>query len=396
MRRTVTAVAAVAAVAVLAGGCGKKNDNGSAGSGGGSAASGGASKSSAASMSASPTASGSAGPTASGGPVTGGTGFKVCLVLDTGGVNDKSFNQSAYQGAQNAAKKNPKIKVSYVQSKSGADYQPNLENSAKKGCNEIIATGGLLAKATATAAKKYPKVHFALIDDSLTAPIKGPNVYSMAFRSEQGSYEAGYVAAAISKSHVIGTWGGINVGPQVTAYMDGYQQGAAHYDQKNGTKTTVLGWNGKTGSFLGPPNGFNDPTGGKSLSQTQIQQGADVIFPVAGGSGAGALSAATSAGGKVSVIWVDFPGCTNYPDDCKYIPTSSLKNIPAQVQKYAVDGAAGKIATGIYVGTLKNGGVGIDGFNQWDSKISSKTKSDLTAITKGINDGSIKITVHGG
>lgn len=391
MNRPARALAAAAALALIAAGCGSKPKNDSSNNAdNGSSSSAAPSDSASASGSITPTSASSAGSVA-----PGGKAFKVCLVLDTGGVNDKSFNESAYTGAQKAAKKNPDIKVSYLQSKSDADYTPNLTNSAKKGCDEVVATGGLLGKATAAAAKQFPKTHFALVDDSVTAPVVAPNLYSISFKSEQGSYLAGYVAASISKSGIVGTWGGINVGPQVTAYMDGYQQGAEYYGRQKGKDVTVIGWNGKKGSFLGPPNGFGDPGAGKSLTNTQVQQGADVIFPVAGGSGAGALTAAEAAGGKLSVIWVDFPGCTNYPKDCKYIPTSSLKNISGEVEQYALTGASGKVSTGHFVGTLANKGVGIDGFHDFDGKISAATKKEVTDIATKIGNGSIQVKVNG-
>ncbi len=387
MNRPARAFATVAALAVIATGCGSKPKDDSD--------KGGTKPSDSASATGLPSSGGSSSAEPSAGGGGGGKAFNVCLVLDTGGVADKSFNESAYQGAVNAAKKNPNIKVTYLQSKGSADYTPNLTNSAKKGCNEVVATGGLLADATQKAALAYPKVHFAIVDDSVTAPKKAPNLYTLAFKSEQGGFLAGYVAASVSKSGTIGTWGGINVGPQVTAYMDGYLQGAKYYGKQKKKDINVIGWDGKKGSFIGPPNGFGDPTGGRSLTQTQMQQGADVVFPVAGGSGAGALTAAEAQGGKLKVIWVDFSGCTNYAKDCKYIPTSALKNISGEVEAYATSGAAGKVPTGAYVGTLANKGVGIDAFHDFDSQISADTKTELTEIEKKIGDGSIPIKVNG-
>ncbi len=318
----------------------------------------------------------------------GGDKFKACMVLDVGGVDDKSFNQSAWQGMQDAAKANSDIEVSYVQSQGDADYEPNLNNMVQKKCDVTVAVGGLLATAATKVAKANPDSNFAIIDAG-SGDVK--NLYGITFHNEQGGFLAGYVAASLSKTHKIGTWGGIDVGPPVTGYMDGYQQGAEYWAEKNKTPTKVLGWDGNKGSFA---NSFTDTGAGKTTSEALVQQGADVIFPVAGGAGAGAFDVAQAQGGKVSVIWVDFPGCDYYPDDCKFIPTSALKAIPANVKDYVTKAADGDVLEGTYEGTLDNDGVGIDAFNDFDSKISDETKAGLDQVRKDIIDGTIKITVN--
>jgi basic membrane protein A len=312
----------------------------------------------------------------------GGSKYKACMVLDVGGVDDKSFNQSAWQGMQDAAKANSNIDVSYVQSQGDADYEPNLNNSVQKGCDTTIAVGGLLATAAGKVAKANPDKKFAVID----APSSADNLYGITFHNEQGGFLAGYVAASLSKTGKVGTWGGIDVGPPVTGYMDGFKQGAEYWGKQNGKPMTVLGWDGNKGSFA---NSFTDTGAGKSTSEALVQQGADVIFPVAGG-----FDVAQAQNGKVSVIWVDFPGCTYYPQDCKYIPTSALKAIPQNVKDYVLKAADGKVPTGTYEGTLQNNGVGIDSFHDYDSKISAQTKAGLDQVRKDIESGKIKITVN--
>jgi len=317
----------------------------------------------------------------------GGKKFKACMVLDVGGVDDKSFNQSAWQGMQDAAKADSNIDVSYVQSQGDADYEPNLNNMVSKGCQVTVAVGGLLATAAGKVAKANPDKHFAIID----APSSASNLYGITFHNEQGGFLAGYVAASLSKTGKVGTWGGIDVGPPVTGYMDGYKQGAEYWGKQNNKPMKVLGWDGNKGSFA---NSFGDTGAGKTTTEALVQQGADVIFPVAGGAGAGAFDVAQAQNGKVSVIWVDFPGCTYYPDDCKYIPTSALKAIPQNVKDYVTKAAKGDYLKGTYEGTLQNNGVGIDGFQDFDSKISAKTKSGLDQVRKDIESGKIKITVN--
>ena len=159
--------------------------------------------------------------------------------------------------------------------------------------------------ATDKVAKQNPNAQFAIVDYKSAEP----NVYSMQFDTAQAGYLAGYLAAGYSKSHKIGTYGGLKI-PPVTIFMDGYADGAAYYDTKHNTKTTVLGWD-KTkqdGLFA---NSFIDQTKGKQLADSLNSQGADVIMPVAGGTGLGTAAAAQASNGKYVVIWVDQDGCVS-------------------------------------------------------------------------------------
>jgi basic membrane protein A len=168
-----------------------------------------------------------------------------------------------------------------------------------------------------------------------------------------------------------------------------------YYNQKNHKNVQVLGWtekNQKGGTFIGGQNAFNDQNKGKQISQNFINQGADVIFPVAGGSGLGAGAAAQANAGKVSVMWVDTDGCVSVPQYCKYFLTSVTKNLTGSVQEYVTKAASGTFPTGSYVGTLSNDGTGLAPYHQFDNKVSESLKSQLDQVKAGISDGSIKIT----
>jgi len=364
--RHATKIAAVVGVtALLVAGCGSKpkssGDSGSAGSGGSSSSS------------------------ASGG--SSGKAFKACMVLDTGGVDDRSFNQSSYAGFQDAAKSNPAIKISYVSSNSQNDYTPNLNAEVNKGCNTVVAVGGLMADAVKSVSKQHPKTQFAEVD----APSSGPNVYGLQYNTAQGGFLGGYLAAAMSKTGKVATFGGLNI-PPVTIYMDGFWEGVQYYNQQKGKKVAVLGWNEKNqkaGTFA---NSFTDQNKGLSISKAFVQQGADIIFPVAGGTGLGAGAAAQSSGGKVSVIWVDTDGCVSAAQYCKYFLTSVTKGITTSVNKYTSQAASGSFPKGNYVGTLSNKGTGLAPYHDFDSKVPSDVKSELATITKDIESGKIKIT----
>jgi basic membrane protein A len=372
--RTSAALAGLAAIALVMSACGSKSNGG------------GNTSNPATQPAASSPAGGATSPAAPSAP-SGGKAVTACMVLDTGGVDDKSFNQSSYAGMTAAAKANPNFKINYVPSSSGNDYTPNLRNETSKGCDPIIAVGGLMETNVKNIAKANPKVHYAEVD----APSTGPNVYGIQFNTAQGAFLGGYLAAAYSKTGKVATWGGLDI-PPVTIYMDGFWEGVQYYNKQNHKNVQVLGWtekNQKGGTFS---QSFTDQNKGKSISQTFINQGADVIFPVAGGAGLGAGAAAQSSGGKVSVIWVDTDGCVSAAQYCKEFLSSVTKGLTTSVQAYLGLVGHGKFPTGSYVGTLKNGGTGLAPFHDYASKVPAALKAQLAKVKADIESGSIKIT----
>jgi len=333
------------------------------------------------------TSSAPAGGSSSSSTTASGAGLKACMVLDTGGIDDKSFNETSYAGMIAANKANSAIKISYVPSNTGNDYTPNLKAEVSAKCDPVIAVGGLMATNVKNIAKANPNVHFAEVD----APSSGPNVYGLQFNTAQGAFLGGYLAAGMTKTGKVATWGGLNI-PPVTIYMDGFWEGVQYYNQKNHKNVQVLGWNEKspkTGTFA---NSFTDQNKGKQISQTFIQQGADIIFPVAGGAGLGAGAAAQASNGQANVIWVDTDGCVSAAQYCKYFITSVTKNLSSAVTTYLNAAASGTFPTGSYIGTLKNNGTGLAPYHQWSGKVPSSLQSQLASVKQGIISGSIKIT----
>jgi basic membrane protein A len=325
---------------------------------------------------------------ASGGSGNGGSGsFKACMVLDTGGIDDHSFNQSSYAGMTAAKQENPKIAISYAPSNSQNDYTPNLNAAVNKGCDTTVAVGGLMAGAVKTVAAKNPKDHFAEVD----APSSGPNVYGIQFNTAQGAFLGGYLAAGMTKTGTVATFGGLNI-PPVTIYMDGFWEGVQYYNKQKGKSVKVLGWdetNQKGGTFA---QSFTDQNQGKQISQTFIQQGADIIFPVAGGTGLGAGAAAQASNGKADVIWVDTDGCVSAAQYCQYFITSVTKNLSDSVKQYVTKAASGTFPTGSYIGTLANNGTGLAPFHDFASKVPSALQDELKTVSQDITNGTIKIT----
>jgi basic membrane protein A and related proteins len=325
--------------------------------------------------------------TSSGTSSAAGKALNACMVLDTGGIDDKSFNQSSYAGMKAANTANPNIKIAYVPSNSQNDYIPNLTAEVAKGCDTTIAVGGLMAAAVKSVAAKNPKKQFAEVD----AGSSGPNVYGLQFNTAQGAFLGGYLAAGMTKSGKVATFGGLNI-PPVTIYMDGFWEGVQYYNKQKSKSVKVLGWdetNQKGGTFA---QSFTDLNKGKQISQTFIQQGADIIFPVAGGTGLGAGAAAQSAGGSVSVIWVDTDGCESAATYCKYFLSSVTKGLGGAVQEDVTEAAGGAFPTGSYIGTLANNGTGLAPFHDFDSKVPAALKTELDTIKKSITDGTIKVT----
>jgi basic membrane protein A and related proteins len=366
--RASAAFAGVAAFALVLSGCGSKSN-------------GGGGNSSAADTGSAPGSSSAASSAPAGKALT------ACMVLDTGGVDDKSFNQSSYAGMMAAAKSNPNLKISYVPSNSGNDYTPNLNAEVNKGCGAIIAVGGLMTANVKAVAAKNPSVQFAEVDSGST----GPNVYGIQFNTAQGGFLGGYLAASMTKTGKVATWGGLNI-PPVTIYMDGFWEGVQYYNKQKSKNVQVLGWNEnkpKAGTFS---QSFTDQNKGKQISQTFVQQGADIIFPVAGGAGLGAGAAAQASGGKASVIWVDTDGCVSAAQYCKYFLTSVTKNLSGSVETYLNAAGTGTFPTGSYVGTLENNGTGLAPYHQFEGKVPAAVTSELDKVKADITSGAIKIT----
>ncbi len=385
MKKSVQAAAVIGAAALALTACGSKSDSTSASSA--PAASAVTSAVSSAASAAASVASSAASAVAS----AASAPLKACMVLDTGGVDDRSFNQSSWAGLQAANKVNKNIAISFVPSNSQNDYAPNLANEQAKGCGTIIAVGGLMGDAVTAAAKKNPDQTYAEIDFPSTAP----NMYGLQYNTAQGAFLGGYLAAGMTKSGVVATYGGLAI-PPVTIYMDGFWEGVQYYNQKNNKSVKVLGWDEtkpKAGTIVGGANAFTDLNKGKQITQTFIGQGADIIFPVAGGTGLGSAAAAKTSRGKVSVIWVDTDGCVSATAYCSVFLTSVTKGLTSSVTKYALAVAAGaKLGGTNFIGTLANGGTGIAPYHDFDSKVPAALKAQLAAVSKGIQDGSIKIT----
>ncbi len=282
----------------------------------------------------------------------------VCQVTDTGGVDDRSFNQTANEGLKRAEEELG-VKGNVLESKGEADFEPNLKAFVDQGCDLIIPVGFLLDAATQASAKDNPDQKYAIVDvdffdTEAEEDVTLDNVEELTFATDQAAFLAGYLAAGSTKTGKVGTFGGIDI-PTVTIFMNGFLAGVQQYNTDNGTDVEVLGWDGSDGLFTGD---FEDQDKGKQTTKSLIDEGADIVMPVAGPVGLGAVEAAKEADG-VKLIWVDTDGCISVPDACDLFLTSVQKKMDVAVFDSIKSVVDGDFEAGLYVGTLENDGVGI-------------------------------------
>jgi basic membrane protein A len=328
------------------------------------------------------------------GPASASAKFKACVVTDTGGINDKSFNESAWDGLKDAAKKDSNISVQYLSSTSSADYAPNINSFISKGCGIIVTVGFLMDTATKNAADAHPNQKFAIVDDA-PAVKAGTHVEALQYETDQAGFLGGILAAGMTKTGTVAEYGGENFSA-VTLYMNGYVAGVRYYDKTFKKSVKVLGWTpGKgtcnldtcagSGTFIG---NFTDQTAGKTDTTTFFSEGADIVFPVAGSVGLGSVAAAQAAGAGHYVMWVDSNGCVSDKADCKYFVGTVAKGVEPSVETAVLSAAKGTFKAGSYIGTLANNGTQLE---YGGVMIPASLKAKIAAAKAGIISGKISV-----
>jgi len=309
-----------------------------------------------------------------------GEGLKACQITDTGGIDDKSFNETAYKGLLDAQEEFG-VEPLYLESTSEAEYEQNIQAFIDQDCDIIITVGFALGDATAAAVAANPDRAFGIIDVAYLEP--ADNLLMMDFSTDQAGFLAGYVAASVTETGVVGTWGGIPF-PTVTIFMDGFLAGVNYHNAQKGTSVRVIGWDGTDGSFT---NDFDSQDLGNAITQAMLQEGADIILPVAGPAGLGAGTAIRDFG-KGKLIWVDTDGyfSTSFGD---IILTSIVKRMDNAVYDAVAAVVAGDFQGGTYVGTLANEGVGISPFHDFDGLVADSVKAELEEISAAIIAGTL-------
>jgi basic membrane protein A len=310
--------------------------------------------------------------------------FLACEVTDTGGVDDNSFNENAFNGLE-AAAENVGFEPVVLESQSDADFEPNIQALLDQECDLIVTVGFLLGDATEVAAQDNPDTNFAIVDYAYEESYD--NLLGLTYATDQAAFMAGYVAAAQSESGTVGTYGGLNI-PTVTIFMKGFEAGIQYHNEQKGTDVKLVGWStaDDDGLFTGD---FEDLSKGRQTTESLLDQGADIILPVAGPVGQGSIEAIRASNSEAKLIWVDTDGCESVPDACDLFLTSVKKNFDVSVEDAVNAAAEGTFEGGVYSGTLENDGVELAPFNEFDDQISDELKAELEEIRTGIIDGSI-------
>jgi len=303
--------------------------------------------------------------------------FKAGMVTDVGGIDDKSFNATSWRGME-LAEEQLGVEVAYLESQQQTDYAVNITQFLDQGYDMIVTVGYLLGEDTATMAQQHPDTHFAIVDYSYDPPID--NVLGLTFATDEAAFLAGYLAAGMTKTGKVGTFGGIEI-PPVTIFMVGFKGGVDYYNQQHGTDVEVLGMD----LFVG---NFESTDDGRRAGEDLIAEGADIIMPVAGPVGLGTAAAVQEHPGTM-LIGVDTDWCVSAAEYCDVTLTSVLKNMDVAVLEAIKQAKEGTFKGGTYVGTLSNNGVGIAEFHEFDDDVPAELKAELEEIKEGIIAGTI-------
>ena len=319
------------------------------------------------------------------GSVTAASAFTACQVTDTGGIDDAGFNQTAWKGVEDAMAAHG-IDGRFLESQAESDYEANLNSLLGGECDVIITVGFLMGDATANAANANPDQKFSIVDFAYDPVI--PNVEGQVFATEQAAFLAGYLAAGMTETGVLGTFGGINI-PPVTVFMDGFVHGANYYNEQKGTEVTVLGWNpeSKEGLFTGNFDSLDD---GRAFAQNLYDEGADIVMPVAGPVGLGSAALADELGvDALKIIGVDADQALTDSEKAHVYLTSVLKRMDSTVQQVIEQVMNDEFEGGVVVGTLANDGVSLAPFHSFEDAVPAELKAEIETIKAGIIDGSI-------
>ena len=305
--------------------------------------------------------------------------FKACQVTDVGGIDDKSFNATAWKGIEDAMA-DLGVEGKYLESQQQTDYEVNINAFLEEGCDLIISVGFLLGDATAAAAGANPDQMFGIVDVNW---LESDNLYGSGFAINEATFLAGYLAAGMTETGIVATYGGINI-PPVAVFMDGFVLGVEKYNEVHGTDVQTLGWDyvAQDGLFVG---NFESTDDGRTMGESLMDEGADIIMPVAGPVGAGTLAVMEERGAGL-IIGVDNDWSVQFANQSEYVLASALKNMDLYVYETIQAAMDGSFVGGNYMGTLDNGGVGL-GYGGVD--VPSDLQAEIEALTPQIIAGEV-------
>lgn len=326
--------------------------------------------------------------------------FCAAEVTDLGGVNDKSFNASGWKGIQDANKEFG-IGGKVLESSNQSDYAKNIQQLLDEDIDLIVTVGFLLGVDTAKAAIANPDQKFAIVDYGFPDCWPGAevgvqcgtdqplnNVRGLNFQTDEAAMLAGYLAAGMTKTGKVATFGGIQL-PTVTIFMKGFEAGVKYYNEQKGTSVEVLGWDSASdsGSFTG---NFDSQDDGRAFAESFVQEGADIIMPVAGPVGLGSAAVCKETGACM-IIGVDadwFDTANEYKD---VTLTSVLKKIDVAVFDTVRDAKDGAFSGGSVVYALLDGGVDLAPYHEFDDDVPADLKKEVDALKQAIIDGTVVV-----
>ncbi len=291
--------------------------------------------------------------------------MKVAVVTDVGGLGDQSFNDAAYRGLKQVEKELG-AKITVVESKKMDDYETNLRSLADQKYDMIWAIGFLMTDALKNVAPQYPNTKFGIIDSVVDAP----NVLSVTFKEEEGSFLQGVIAGLTTKTNKIGFIGGMEF-PLIIKFESGFRAG-------------VKAVNPKAQVFVAYTGKFDDPGKGKEVAMTQFSQGADIIYHAAGACGIGVIEAAKEK--KLYAIGVDSDQSPLAPNN---VVSSMLKRVDVGVFEGSKQVIQGTFKGGVQVLGLKENGVGT-AFSK-GVKLPASTLKKHDEFAKQIASGKLKV-----
>jgi basic membrane protein A len=306
---------------------------------------------------------------------------KLAVAFDVGGRGDHSFNDAAYAGAKKAVSDLGAscIDAQATQGESDAQRADRLKQLADKGATAIVGVGFLYSNAVNQVAPQYPKINFLVVDGYDPDKTVNKNVAYDAFAPQESSFLVGVAAALKTQSKKVGFIGAVP-GAVIGPFEAGFKAGVHQVDPKIKVDSQYIVQSGD--------KGFDDPTDAKTIAQTMLDSGDDVIFHAAGLSGSGLFEAVAAAGDGKWAIGVDSDQYTAVPaDQAKHILTSALKRVDTGVYDFANSVKSGSPQTSYVTYNLKNNGVGV----AYSGGFIDQIKSQLESYTTKIEDGSIKV-----
>ena len=303
--------------------------------------------------------------------------FCIGLVTDTGSVDDKNFNQAAWEGVK--ALEGDGVQTKYIETKDAKDYASNLKQFTDQKYDAIVTVGFLMAEATVTAAKANTTTKFIGVDQFQDEKATAPNVTGLIFPEANAGYAAGYLSGLMTKTNKLGVVLGAEI-PPTQAYANGYEQGS----KAANPKTTVAKVYHPAGD-----NAFTDSPWGAGEAKKMLAQGTDIIFAVGGGTGNGALGevAKTSgAGESLFCVGVDVDQWNTVPEAQKCLITSAEKKLVNGTSDLLKQAKDGSIKGGNFVGKT-----GLSEYHDFDSKIPTDVKTKVADIVKQLEDGTLKV-----